>query len=200
MFITFEGIDGSGKSTQIKFFEKYLNNKNIKTVLTREPGGCPVSNKIRDVLVKGTPDTMDMVTELLLVNAARREHIKQHIKPELSLNKTVIVDRFIDSTLAYQGDVGKEVIHGFHRQLCFGLYPDLVFYIDLDPVIGFTRETHPEESRFEKKGLIYMSQVRDRFLKRATDNPDTHVILNGELPIEEIHKQIFKEYNDRTKI
>jgi dTMP kinase len=194
MFITFEGIDNTGKSTQVVKLCETLPN----TVLSREPGGCGISEQIRSVIVQGTPETMDATTELLLFNASRREHIKQLIKPELDRGRIVVVDRYIDSTLAYQGgSISQEVMLGFHRQLCFGLYPDLVFLIDLDPMISYTRETNPQESRFEQKGLIFMSQVRDRFLTRAKSNPNTHIIIDGSQSIDDIQGQIASEFINR---
>lgn len=197
MFITMEGIDNVGKSLQAKILYETLPN----TVLSREPGGCGISEQIRNVIVQGTPETMDSTTELLLINASRREHIKQFIKPELDLGRIVVVDRYIDSTLAYQGgSISQEVILGFHRQLCMGLMPDLTFIIDLDPMIAFTRETNPEESRFEQKGLIFMAAVRDRFLTRAKANPNTHIIIDGSQSIDDIQGQIASEFINRINI
>ncbi len=190
MFITFEGIDNTGKSTQAKRLCQSLSN----SVLSREPGGCFISKQIRSIIVRGTPDTMDATTELLLINAARREHIKQHIKPNVDSGKIVIVDRYLDSTLAYQGgSISEYVILGFHRQLCFGYMPDLTFLIDLDPMISYTRETNQKESRFEQRGLLFMASVRDRFLERAKANPDTHIIIDGKQSLEDIQGQIASE-------
>jgi dTMP kinase len=195
MFITLEGIDNTGKTEQTLLLKKHIGDKAIRT---REPGGCPISEKIREALVQGTSETMDGTTELLLMNAQRREHIKQTIKPTLDEGNVIVCDRYIDSTLAYQGAaIDEPTILGFHKQLCFNLFPDIVFLIDLDPMISYQRETNKEESRFESKGLIYMISVRDRFLERAEKNPDTHIIINGEMSIEEIHKEICKEYDDR---
>jgi dTMP kinase len=197
MFIVIEGIDNVGKSIQA---ERLFESIGAGASLSREPGGTAISENIRDVIVKGTPETMDATTELLLINAARREHIKQTIKPHLSLGDTVIVDRFIDSTLAYQGEsIGKEVIHGFHRQLCFGLYPDMVFLIDLDPMIAYTREINTGESRFEQKGILYMQTVREKFLERAKANPKTHIVIDGTQSIDDIQGNIASEYVKRIE-
>ncbi|MEO5349582.1 MAG: dTMP kinase [Magnetococcus sp. YQC-3] len=193
MFIVLEGIDASGKSTQAKLLNEYYLSKGYKSIYTKEPGGCEISNKIREILVQGTPDTLDYITELLLVNASRREHIKQTIKPALDEQTIVICDRFIDSTLAYQHMVGEEVILGFHKELCFNLFPDFTFYIDIDPTIAFLRGHNQIESRFEQKGLLFMINVRDKFLERANKNKGlfgSHFILNGEKSIEELHEEI----------
>ena len=195
MFIAFEGIDNTGKSTQVKLLQDYIGKKD--SIITREPGGCFISEKIREVLVQGTPETMDATTELLLMNAQRREHIKQTIHPAIDKGKTVICDRYIDSTVAYQHSIDVKTILGFHRQLCFGLFPDIVFLIDLPAAVSYTREANPQESRFESKGLLFMDKVRDRFLESAKDNPNTHIILNGEMSIDEIHNEIIKEYDKR---
>ena len=195
IFITLEGIDNTGKSTQVKMLQDYIGKKD--SIITREPGGCSISEKIRDVLVQGTPQTMDATTELLLMNAQRREHIKQTIQPAIKTGKTVICDRYIDSTIAYQHSIDINTILGFHKQLCFNLFPAIVFLIDLPAAVSYTREANPQESRFESKGLFFMDAVRDRFLESAKDNPSTHVILNGEMSIEEIHSEICKEYDKR---
>ena len=123
-FITFEGGEGTGKSTQAKILYEYLLSNNIETVLTREPGGCKESEAIRQLLVKGSIDKWDSITEALLHNAARREHIKRVIKPSLLDNKVVICDRFIDSTMAYQGHA-QEV----NQKFLINLIPILVLIL-----------------------------------------------------------------------
>jgi dTMP kinase len=193
MFIEFAGIDCSGKTTQAKLLYEYLVN-NKECILTKEPGGCDISNKIRDILVKGDPNSMDSVTELLLINAARREHIKQVIKKNLDLNKIIICDRFINSTLAYQQSVGDHVILGFHKELCFNLIPDLVILLDIDPMIAYSRGINKEESRFEDKGLLHMISVRDKFVELSKKN-NNFIVFSGEIEKSELHRLIVEKIN-----
>lgn len=166
-FITFEGGEGAGKSTQSKKLVEYLNNNNIKAVWTREPGGCEDAEEIRKLLISGSKDRWDGITELLLMYAARRVHTEKKIKPLLQDGVTVISDRYLDSTLAYQGfasDIPIETINIIRNIVLNDFRPDLTVILDLDPAIGLNRvDVRGDKNRFEDKDFIFHQKVREGF-------------------------------------
>ncbi len=188
VFITFEGGEGAGKSTQIKRISAYLKERNILHTLTREPGGTALAEKIRDLLVKGKADSMDPTTEYLLFSAARRHHIERVIKPALAKGEWVLCDRFYDSSYVYQGLSPKkeralnlDFMDRVYTEIAGeGFKPDLTFIFDIDPEIGLTRAgkrskldaSTPEENRFESKGLAFHNRIRQGFLRVQANNPD----------------------------
>ena len=187
-FITFEGGEGAGKSTQIKRISAYLSERGVPYIVTREPGGTALAEKIRDLLVKGKADAMDPSTEYLLFSAARRDHIEKVIKPALAQGKWVLCDRFYDSSYVYQGlspqkdralDLG--FMDRIYREIAGEDFePDLTFIFDIDPEIGLGRtgkrgqvdKTSQEENRFESKGLEFHHRIRQGFLKVQQDHPE----------------------------
>jgi dTMP kinase len=195
-FITFEGIDGSGKSTQARLLAEILNNKGLATVLTREPGGSPGAEEIRALLVEGDPARWSPETEILLFTAARRDHLEKTILPSLAAGKTVISDRFADSTRVYQGVARADLrpmVDQLHS-LMIGREPDLTFIIDMDPEQALTRglARNSGEDRFEEFGLAFQLDLRAGFLALAAEHPNRCVLINGDRPIEQVAAEVVR--------
>ena len=193
MFISFEGIDGSGKSTQAKELATYLKGIGKDVILTREPGGAPGAELIRKLLVEGDKDRWSPETEILLFNAARRDHLERTIRPALKSGKILITDRFADSTRVYQGVARADLsdfVNDLHR-LAIGVEPDLTFVLDTDPrdslKRGLARGTG--EDRFEDFGLSFQESLRQGFLALAKTEARFKVI-DGQRAIEPIAKEI----------
>ena len=174
MFLSFEGIDGSGKSTQARILAEALRGRGIDVVLTREPGGSPGAEQIRRLVLTGEVDRWSPETEILLFTAARRDHLERTIRPALARGAVVITDRFADSTRMYQGIARgdgaslRSMVDDLHARV-IGVEPDLTFLIDIDPVLGLTRaETRPGiELRFEAMGEGLQARMRAGFLDLA---------------------------------
>ena len=179
-FISFEGIDGSGKSTQARMLADALRADGHIVTLTREPGGSPGAEEIRRLVLEGDPDRWSAETEILLFTAARRDHLEKTILPALARGDIVITDRFADSTRIFQGitrgDLGSTV-DALH-DLMIGREPDLTLLFDLDPAIGLARATARAgtEMRFEDMGLTFQTRARDGFLKLAALHPRFRII------------------------
>ena len=195
-FISFEGIDGCGKSTQAKILSTNLPDCGNKVLLTREPGGSEGAEEIRNLLLKGNPDRWSAETELLLFTAARRDHLERTILPALDSGTTVICDRFSDSTRVYQG-----VTRGDLRDLVDKLddamiprQPDITILIDLDPNIGLTRalERSNTEARFEDFGLEMQIKLREGFLSLANEFPKRIMVIDGNRSEAEVAQTIIK--------
>ncbi len=187
-FITFEGIDGSGKSTQARLLAEVLDKQGLATVLTREPGGSPGAEEIRALLVEGDPARWSPETEILLFTAARRDHLEKTILPSLAAGKTVISDRFADSTRVYQGVARADLrpmVDQLHS-LMIGREPDLTFIIDMDPEHALRRglARNSGEDRFEEFGLAFQQNLRAGFRALATEQKDRCVLIDGDRPIE----------------
>ena len=193
-FITFEGIDGSGKSTQARLLAEHLRAAGQPVVLTREPGGSPGAEEIRKLVLEGDPDKWSPQAELLLFTAARRDHLEKTIVPALTAGKIVICDRFADSTRVYQGitrgDLRKQV-DTLHR-LMIGREPDLTIIVDMDPATGLSRAKGREgsEERFEDFGLSMQEQMRDGFLSLAAEFPERCVVIDGNRDIDTVAADI----------
>ncbi|MGE3063071.1 MAG: dTMP kinase [bacterium] len=191
IFITFEGIEGCGKSTQANLLYDFLNSRNIECVLTHEPGGTPISEKIRDILLDEKNHEMDSLTELFLYFASRSQHTAEKIKPALKSGKIVISDRYFDSTLAYQGEgrnIPNQKIAEINSFATGGLIPALTFLIDIPAEVGMSRLT--TKDRIEKESLEFHNRVRGSFLTIARENKERMKIMDGMRSIEEIHKEI----------
>ncbi|MTH76366.1 dTMP kinase [Paracoccus aestuariivivens] len=183
MFISFEGIDGSGKSTQAKRLAETLRNRGIAVSLTREPGGSEGAEQIRKLLVEGKGERWSPETELLLFTAARRDHVERLITPALERNETVISDRFADSSRVYQGLVraeNRQLVEELHR-LMIVVEPDLTFIIDTDPSVARNRGVirGGTEDRFESLGLGFQLRLREGFLALAAEFPLRIRIIDG---------------------
>ncbi|MFQ3253138.1 MAG: dTMP kinase [Loktanella salsilacus] len=182
-FITFEGIDGSGKSTQARLLADALRADGTDVVLTREPGGSPGAEEIRNLLLTGDTDRWSAMTEILLFTAARRDHLEKTVLPALDAGKIVVSDRFADSTRVYQGATRGDLrptVDALHK-LTIGREPDLTFIIDMDPAIALRRglARSSGEDRFEDMGLSFQETLRHGFLTLARDNADRCVVIDG---------------------
>jgi len=192
-FITFEGIEGSGKSTQVKLLHKYFLDKNIPAILTREPGGTKLAEEIRSLLVDGDVDKMDGVCEVLLNFAARRNHIEKLIRPALAKGEIVICDRFFDSTIAYQSfgqNVDLELIRKVQEAAIGEFKPDITFLIDVDVDVAFERiKNRADNNRYEKMDKNFHQKVRKGFLE-IVKSDSRIVMIDGNLDEKKIHEEI----------
>ena len=195
-FITFEGIDGSGKSTQTKLLATRLQDEGFDIILTREPGGSEGAEEIRDLVLQGATDRWSAETEILLFTAARRDHIERTILPALAQGKIVICDRFADSTRMYQG-----ISRGNLRALVDQLHhlmipydPDITILIDMDPEIGLKRAKAraTSEERFEDFGLDLQKRMRSGFLELAREFDTRIAVVDGNRDIPELAKIIYQ--------
>lgn len=190
LFISFEGIDGSGKSTQARLLADHLCSKGRDVVLTREPGGSLGAEEIRALVLQGDPDRWSAETEILLFTAARRDHLERTIRPALDDGKVVICDRFADSTRMYQGlsrgDL-RQTVDDLH-DLMIGMEPDLTILIDMDPAKGLSRALSRKtvEERFEDFGEELQAKMRSGFLALAKEFSDRFVVIDGGGSVEEV--------------
>ncbi|WP_296644453.1 dTMP kinase [Roseinatronobacter sp.] len=183
LFISFEGIDGSGKSTQARLLADLLRDQGRDVVATREPGGAPGAEAIRRLLVEGDPARWSAETEILLFNAARRDHLERTIRPALERGAVVVSDRFADSTRVYQGVARaslRPLVDRLH-DLVIGVEPDLTFVIDMDARAALARglARRSGEDRFEELGLGFQESLRAGFLALAREYPDRVQIIDG---------------------
>jgi dTMP kinase len=191
VFITLEGGEGAGKSTQAVRLAERLRQSGREAVATREPGGTPGAEAVRDLLVRGVADRWSPISETLLLFAARRDHVERVIAPALARGAVVVCDRFIDSTRAYQGAAGgadPALIETLEKSVLQGLRPDLTLIFDLDPAVGLARaaERRAGEARFEAKGLAFHQALRQGFLGIARAEPDRCVVLDAGLEVEAV--------------
>lgn len=194
LFLTFEGIDGSGKSTQARMLAEHLRNAGHQVVLTREPGGSPGAEEIRSLVLEGDPDRWSAETELLLFTAARRDHLERTIEPALADGKVVICDRFADSTRMYQGlsrgDL-RGAVDQLH-QLMIGREPDVTLLIDMDPNTGLSRAKGRQgtEERFEDFGPALQKQMRAGFLALADEFSDRFKVVDGNRDMDSVAQDV----------
>jgi dTMP kinase len=201
-FISFEGIEGSGKSTQAKLLHEFLLKKKYESYLTREPGGTEVAEKIREILIK---EKMDGVCELLLNFAARRDHVEKLIKPKISAGNFVISDRFFDSTFAYQGfafGVDVNIIEKIKQLTISGFSPDITFFIDIDIEIMQKRvSARLGNNKYENFPIEFHQKVREGFLFLHEKYPDRIVKIDGNQKKKEVFRSIASFMsNAKTKL
>ena len=193
-FITFEGGDGAGKTTQIKLLSDYLSDAGIDFIVTREPGGSAVAEKIRELLLDRGNKDIDPVTEAYLFAAARSSHIRELIAPALHAGKTIICDRFFDSSVAYQGygrGLGAETVLKINEEALMGLKPDLTFFIDLPPDIGARRrEADGDPDRIELSDMGFKERVREGYNAVSLAFGGRFVTVDGSKSPGEIHSEI----------
>jgi dTMP kinase len=194
-FITFEGIEGSGKTTQIRLLADYLQNKGYEVLVSREPGGTPLGEKIRNLLLDPQYDFMDYRTEVLLYAADRAQHVKEKIKPALGKGKIVISDRFADSNLAYQAagrGLDYEMVYQINDWVIDSTWPDLTFILDIDIKEGLNRaraqSSEAEGDRLEREVDEFHQRVRDAYLKMA--EKERFALVNAGESIENVQKNI----------
>ena len=194
LFVTFEGIDGSGKSTQARLLADHLTAQGHDVVLTREPGGSPGAEEIRALVLQGDPDRWSAQTEILLFTAARRDHLERTIRPALDAGKVVICDRFADSTRMYQGlsrgDL-RQMVDDLHA-LMIGVEPDLTLLIDMDPANGLERALSRQtaEERFEDFGVELQAKMRAGFLSLAEEFSDRFQVIDGGRDMDSVARDV----------
>ena len=201
MFITLEGIEGSGKTTQIPKIVSYLEERGHQCVVTREPGGTAVGEKIRAILLDPDHTHLDAVTELLLYVADRAQHLKQIVRPAIESGKTVICDRYFDATTVYQGyarGLSLERIDALHRMVLGNLKPDLTLLLDLPVERGLSRAWKQidngmrtgRETRFEEEALAFHQRVRNGYLQIARQEPSRFGVVDASGSVEDVFRQI----------
>ena len=197
-FITFEGGEGVGKSTQVKILADKLSAAGIDVILTREPGGSLGAEEIRDLLVKGSTDKFSPMTEALLHNAARAEHLTKTIKPAINVGKWVLSDRYADSTIAYQGHgqgVDMKTLLSIHSFATGNFWPDLTIILDgneLERAAAREDEKFDKEDRYERMGKSFHDKLRESFLKIANNNPERCKVVSAAGTVEDVAKRIWK--------
>ena len=200
-FITFEGIDGSGKSTQAKILVEKLQTLNLETLFLREPGGTSIAEEIRSVLLNNREEEMSSRSEALLMCASRAQLTKDIIAPELKAGKWIVADRYADSTLAYQGGgrgLNLDWLIKLNQFATYGVEPDLTFYIDIEPEVGFQRRKGLSSDRIESAGLNFQNDIRQKYLEIVDNFGDRCVIIDGNLSVDEISNYIWNVTRDRT--
>ena len=203
LFITFEGPEGSGKSSVIKEITSRLQNDGYQVVLTREPGGTPISEQIRNVILDSSNTMMDARTEALLYAASRRQHLVEKIWPSLKEGKIVICDRYLDSSLAYQGyarGLGVEEILKVNSYATEGTFPDLTLLLDLDPQVGLDRiasNSGREVNRLDKEKLSFHLLVREGYLKLSERYKDRYQVIDASFPLEKVIEDTYAAIKKR---
>ena len=195
MFITFEGPDGSGKTTQVRLLTGWLREQGFEVVVTREPGGTDIGDQIRDVLHDPDNTAMDARTEILLYSASRAQHVAQLVRPALAAGKIIISDRYADSTLAYQGygrELHLETLMTITLFATDGLLPDLTLYLDITPEEGLQRRQlgGDEWNRLDAEALEFHQQVRAGYVELIEQEPDRWVVVNAARSAEEVQTEI----------
>jgi len=201
-FISLEGGEGAGKTTLIRKLKTHLENQGLEVIITREPGGTPGAEDLRDILLTGQTDRWSPVTEALLMYAARVDHVERLIQPALARGAWVISDRFSDSTLAYQGAAGGvdiARIRQLHTVALEDFYPDLTFILDLDPLVGLRRtvERGEDPTRFEMHETDFHTRLRDAFLRIAGDEPDRCVVLDASMAPDAVYEAALEIMADK---
>ncbi|MBQ4467792.1 MAG: dTMP kinase [Firmicutes bacterium] len=203
LFISIEGPDGSGKSTQIENIRNFFADKNIEIVFTREPGGTPIGERIREIILDNSFKEMDYMTEAMLYAASRAQHVAQIIRPALEAGKVVVCDRFVDSSIAYQGygrHLGEavEVINSYAVKECM---PDVTFLLKVDPNVGKTRikANRETEDRLEHEKMAFHREVFEGYLELEKQYPGRIVGIDASMGIEEIRDEIYRKLEEIIK-
>lgn len=215
-FITFEGLDGCGKSTQLEKLARVLRSEGLSVVVTREPGGTPTGDKIRQLLLDTKTPALAPLAELALMFASRAQHIKEVIQPALTEGHVVLCDRFTDSSEAYQGGgrkLGSEPVLELHLILCGGLQPDLTILMDSDVAASVDRarrrnQAHStkngrrenDENRFEQENRAFFGRVRNAYLEIAAREPQRVIVVNARGSAEETHRQVVEIVRRKLKL
>jgi len=199
-FITFEGGEGGGKSTQTRLLQDALASIGIESILTREPGGSVGAEEIRELIVTGSSDRWDPLTELCLLYAARRDHWLKVIKPKLEQGIWVISDRFADSSIVYQGyagDIDIDTVLNIHNVVLGEVWPDLTIVLDLPPELGLERSykrdtaNNSKDTRFEKRELHFHNLLREGFQYLHSKSPNRICVIDGTKNIKEVEMEVF---------
>ncbi|SFQ13528.1 thymidylate kinase [Caldicoprobacter faecalis] len=195
IFITFEGPDGAGKTTQVKLLERHLRQRGYDVLVTREPGGTPVGEEIRKILLNRNYKDMDAVTEMYLYAASRAQHVRQVIKPALNEGKMVLCDRFVDSSVAYQGfgrGLGMDVVEAVNRYALGGIVPDLTLFLNIRPedALARGRIRSEELDRLESEELEFHRRVYQGFLALQKKYPERIKEVDASRSIDEVFEQV----------
>ena len=194
LFITVEGTDGSGKTTQIMLMEAYLKQKGHEVVLTREPGGTRISEKIREIVLDPENDEMGITAEMLLYASARAQLVSQIIRPAIESGKTVICDRFVDSSFVYQGfgrGIDLKTIEEVNKLAIEGIWPDITFFFDIDPEVALRRRIAATTAdRIEKEKIEFHKRVYSGYKKLSLLYPERIKMIDSNKSIEEISKEV----------
>lgn len=199
-FISIEGVEGVGKTTNLKFIQEFFKKRDIALYCTREPGGTPLAEEIRALLLRNHKENIDQMTELLLVFAARTQHVSEVIKPALARGEWVLCDRFIDSSYAYQGGGRKipmERIQTLEEITLGGFHPDFTIILDLPVELGLKRaQTRSERDRFEQEGVEFFERVRAVYHARAQQDPDRYRIIDTSPALKIVQESIHKALSE----
>lgn len=202
MFISFEGIEGSGKSTQIELIEELIRAKGYQVKKLREPGTTELGEKIRNIFLEKTTETVDPITEAFLLYASRKHLDQNFLRQNLSDGAIVIADRYADATLAYQS-YGKGLDHNFVKLIHDSsqlLSPDLTFYMDISAELSRERISDREMDRMESESIDFFKKVREGYLQIAHDNPERVVVLDANKAIDELHESIKKIISNKLNV
>jgi dTMP kinase len=195
LFITFEGGEGCGKSTQARALYRRVSASSVPVILTREPGGTPFGEQARRSLKRISSSPFSPLAELFLVAASRVQLVEEVIRPSLEVNTMVICDRYTDSTLAYQGygrGIDLDTIQAINDTATRGLSSDLVILLDIPVEVGLARKGSSRQDRFEREGLAFHQRVREGYLKMAGADPGRWLVIDGALPKREIQSRIWE--------
>ncbi len=191
-FIVLEGPDGGGKSTQLSFLKSFLEERGLQVLATREPGGTPLGEKIRALLLDNSAPRMSVEAELMLYMACRAQLVSEVIRPALESGKVVLSERFLLSSVVYQGyagGIGPNLVKEIGRLIIGDLSPDLTLILDVPPEVGMARRGRSPD-RIERRGLDYHARVREGFLSEAGGNPEKLRVISAEAPIQEVHRKV----------
>ncbi len=205
LFITLEGPEGSGKSSALKIVTEKLKELNYSVVITREPGGTPISEQIRNVILDKSNTMMDSRTEALLYAASRRQHLVEKIWPSLKEGKIVFCDRYLDSSLSYQGyarGLGVEEVLKVNEYATEGTFPDITFLFDIDPKIGLERiskNSSREVNRLDVEKLSFHQKVREGYLELSKRFPNRYIVIDASSPLEKVADEVLKNILKKLK-
>ncbi|ASA25010.1 dTMP kinase [Paenibacillus donghaensis] len=203
-FITLEGGDGSGKTTVLGRVAAYLQNRSIPYVITREPGGIEIAEKIRSIILDPAHTAMDARTEALLYAASRSQHLAEVVEPALERGMTVLCDRFVDSSLVYQGyarGLGMEEVWSINQFAIGNRMPDLTFYLDIDPEVGLARiaaNQNREVNRLDMESLAFHRKVREGYRMVVDANPQRMVVLDAARPLHIVEQELIRTLEERV--
>ncbi len=201
LFITIEGVEGSGKSTQARLLAEFLRAHEHRVVITREPGGAPLAERIRDLLLEPDDETIAPLAELLLYQAARAQHVNKVILPALDRGAVVLCDRYVDSTSAYQGagrQIAPDIIGHLNRLAASGAWPDITFLLDLSAEAGLQRaRERGSADRMMGETLAFHQRIRDGFLQLAQEEPNRITIIDASQSVEAIQSELQRQVRRR---
>ncbi|NLM12745.1 MAG: dTMP kinase [Epulopiscium sp.] len=203
LFISMEGPDGSGKTTQIELLKEYFLNKGYEVIITREPGGTQISEKIRDIILDVNNKALSNMTEALLYAASRAQHVEEKIKPALENGKIVISDRFVDSSIVYQGyarGIGIDIVESINNFAIQGFMPDITFFFDIEPEFAMKRKAKQKSlDRLEQEHILFHNKVYEGYKILLKKYPKRIKSIDARQSIDNIFEQIIKEVSRLLK-